>query len=283
MYKSLFICDLDGCKKYLDSPVTLPCGNTICKSHIKFAANFQCSICEQEHKPIDENGFRINTKLSNIIDYDHHLDGTHKEAKVLYDKLNSKLNDFKQSDLADQDRFVYDYFADLRNQIDMHRDEMIEEIRKNSEKLLNQLSDLEKEVHENKNKVEKINYTDFINDDWKSTLRDPNIESVALNKIKSDLGNKIIEFDKKIKSFENGLKMNREIKFAKSDTNSFGRVEINEINKTEITETQLSLNQAEPKSSSGFASNNIYSAPIFRHSIFNPVSFQSDISRGLFK
>jgi hypothetical protein len=226
MFKSSFTCDFEGCGKYLDSPVTLPCGFTICLQHIENRINFECSKCKIEHKSIDENGFRINYKLSDIINYNHHLDGKHKEVKVLYDKLESSVNEFKKSNLADPDTFIYDYFSNLRNQIDLHREEMMRKINKKSEKILKELSDLENELKENKKNVERIQIDKYIEQDLNLKLREPNLKQDFLLRIQKDLTTKIYDLEARRQLYEKDLKMNHDIEFEKSNDTSFGILRI---------------------------------------------------------
>jgi hypothetical protein len=227
--KNTFTCDFEGCGKYLDSPVTLPCGYTICLEHIKHLSYFDCSMCKSEHISFDENGFRINSKLDEIIKYNIHLDGKHKEVKDLFDKLQSNVNEFKISKIADPDTFIYDYFADLRNQIDLHRDEMIQEINKKSEQILRELNDLETEMKTNLKKMEIINLSDFYQENSRQILREPDLNSDKLISLQNDFVIKISEFENKRNWFEIELKMNRDIEFIKSDDKSFGLIKYNSL------------------------------------------------------
>ena len=61
------ICEYDCRKMILEKPVTLPCGNTLCKEHLeKFDEKFNWFLCNEEHqKP--KNGFVINKTFNTII------------------------------------------------------------------------------------------------------------------------------------------------------------------------------------------------------------------------
>jgi hypothetical protein len=251
--KKSFTCDFEECGKYLDSPVTLPCGYTICMSHIKNVSYFECSMCQTKHNSFDQNGFRINVKLADIIYSNLHLDGKHKETKELYDKLQSKVSDFRKSNIFDPDTFIYDYFANLRNKIDLHRDQMIEEINNKSEQIFKELKDLENEMKLNRNKLETINLSDFIQENSRDNLRVPDLNSDKLLSIQNDLIIKISEFENKLSSFDIELKMSREIDFSKSDDKSFGCIQIIPIKKLDCYDLEafkkISLNQTETNDS----------------------------------
>jgi hypothetical protein len=84
-FNEIYLCDY--CKLFLDEPVTLPCGETICKSHIndmqsnelqhqlltdrlteqnrQQLLSFNCKLCENMHR-IDE--FSINKKIKQLVD-----------------------------------------------------------------------------------------------------------------------------------------------------------------------------------------------------------------------
>ena len=85
---------------------------------------------------------------------------------MLHDNLLARVNDFNESNLNNPENFFYDYFADLRFQIDLHRDEMIEDINRNSENLLKQLKELENQIRANPNKIEKMQRNDYINSNY---------------------------------------------------------------------------------------------------------------------
>ena len=63
--KRLFDCDL--CSETLVEPITLPCGNSICKSHLEETQEFSCELCGSEH-PIPSGGFGINKRLKMGLD-----------------------------------------------------------------------------------------------------------------------------------------------------------------------------------------------------------------------
>ena len=72
--KSSVACDL--CNKLLVDPILIPCGNSICKTHLNELINnmpkekntFICCICQDGHQ-IPKNGFMIQKKLQNLIKF----------------------------------------------------------------------------------------------------------------------------------------------------------------------------------------------------------------------
>ena len=57
---STYICDFVGCKKYLKEPITLPCGDMVCRMHVSdTATKFKCPNCEEDFI-VPEEGFKVN-------------------------------------------------------------------------------------------------------------------------------------------------------------------------------------------------------------------------------
>jgi len=48
-------------------PVALPCGATICHSHIDQVLNGECHFCKQLHT-VPEGGFKVNDVLQKVVD-----------------------------------------------------------------------------------------------------------------------------------------------------------------------------------------------------------------------
>ncbi len=71
--KNVFDCDL--CHQLLVEPITIPCGNNVCKSHLdKLLKNvskerswFRCEICQEEHF-VPKSGFKVNKGLQNGLE-----------------------------------------------------------------------------------------------------------------------------------------------------------------------------------------------------------------------
>ncbi len=69
---SHYICDFVGCKKYLKEPITLSCGQTVCKEHVNVVGEkFKCPVCDLHHmKP--EKGFQVNIKMNSLLNKNSH-------------------------------------------------------------------------------------------------------------------------------------------------------------------------------------------------------------------
>jgi hypothetical protein len=68
------------------------------------------------------------------------------------------IDNFDKSNLAHPQVYIHDYFAEITNKIDLHRDQMIESIHKRSEEMLNKLKLIEQKCYQNEASLEKTDY-----------------------------------------------------------------------------------------------------------------------------
>ena len=139
MNNDLCVCEFDECKLYLENPVILPCGATICQNHISLTTKdiFSCSSCEEDHL-IPKNGFPINKALMKIIENGCHLKFYHKQ---IFDSIQQFDENLKKHESFDSYGLIYNFFAKIRNKIDIHRDQSIDKINKKSDEVLAQLKE----------------------------------------------------------------------------------------------------------------------------------------------
>lgn len=61
------------CKELLVEPVTIACGNSVCKRHLGELLDsasdnkFQCDVCFKKHR-VPEEGFVVNKHMLNALD-----------------------------------------------------------------------------------------------------------------------------------------------------------------------------------------------------------------------
>jgi predicted RNA-binding Zn-ribbon protein involved in translation (DUF1610 family) len=216
-----YICEFSGCNKYLKEPITLPCGDMVCREHISdTATSFKCPDCEEEFI-VPEEGFRINRKVHNFLKNNSHLTGKHKQVKVLFDQLEKELDDFQKSNSAHTQLYIHEYFAAIENKIDLHRDQMIDSIQKRSEQLLKKLKVIENECYENEMKIEKMNLKEEKKDEMNKLnekLRDKNLQENDLIDMRNEINNALKEIRSKNKKFERCILMNKSLRFEEKDS-----------------------------------------------------------------
>lgn len=167
-----------NCSSILDSPVLLPCGHSICKSHVIGTNSFiVCSKCESKHK-IPKVGFLDNKSLAEIIAIQIQkisLGPKYENAKNNSESLKSLIKNF--------DAVLTDYptnkmkreveeIEDLKNQIFLKREELKLKIDQEIDNMVKKFDEYvvrfnnflsseqtqmrTKELVESKNKVQKV-------------------------------------------------------------------------------------------------------------------------------
>ena len=139
-YKDEFICD--QCHKIQKDPIYLPCRcSSICKFHIVTNNEKATITCQACHKMflIEGGGggnqfkeiFKENFPLKKLIENDFHLSDDEKKFKFILTKyVNDLENDINelQHKCAEFSLTQYDHFANIRREIDIKRETIIQEI-----------------------------------------------------------------------------------------------------------------------------------------------------------
>jgi hypothetical protein len=100
--KNFFDCDL--CHKVLVDPISIPCGNNVCKGHLdnllknvsKEKSFYQCEICQEEHF-IPKNGSKVDKRLqrSQVSCKRSQVSRTISPTRLLYIVILLDLYNFK--------------------------------------------------------------------------------------------------------------------------------------------------------------------------------------------
>ena len=127
--KDIATCNYCNC--IFESPVILPCSETICQKHVEemklkhdSIEEIKCHHCIQLHN-IPKDGFPKDKRTAKLIELELHqieTSGIQQEAMGLYRELNNKI-DYLESLRKDPENFIEEYFGKLINQIDLEREE----------------------------------------------------------------------------------------------------------------------------------------------------------------
>jgi WD40 repeat protein len=227
--EKICICDLNTCKMYLDNPVILPCGKTICQNHLQsIKKKFKCDACtDSQPHLIPKSGFPKNEAIQRVINLNYHLDGLHREAKLKLNEFESKISNYEKTKNIDSDEYISSYFQNLEEKITTHRNEFINEINKKANDLLIQLSNYKSECEKGHKAKIILENNDYLNiNNLKHLLRCPNIEEQTLRALIETLNNSLNEIESKIDKYKNDLISYKFISFKQSDDKSFGRLAI---------------------------------------------------------
>ncbi len=141
--KNFFDCDL--CHELLVDPISIPCGNNVCKSHLdkllkkisKEKSFFQCEICKEEHF-IPKKGFKVDKRLQNGLEIQFNtlkltpiFDECKKVIKTARERV-AKIDTLEKN----SEGYIYDYFEDIKRQVDIRREDLKMKIDKYSDEVI---------------------------------------------------------------------------------------------------------------------------------------------------
>ena len=228
------ICEYNDCKLIYENPVILPCGHSLCKHHLTNNHDkFMCYFCQYEHQ-MPSNGFAINIAINRMIESYMQSSPLRKETIEAFDRLSQTINEYE---MIDREKYVYDYFEDIRNKVDLHREELIKKINERSELIIQQLKEKEQKCKLNSANINRMNFLELKMNDMpclKHSLRIPDLSQNDLNYILSKLNqydrviqcqtikyksqliqNQTIEFDETSEPFGDLIVKNNESIFSK--------------------------------------------------------------------
>jgi WD40 repeat protein len=141
------ICDL-----IYKQPVKLPCGKTICKSHLLDLNEFYCKFCQSKHK-IPSRGFHPNFFTQNQINTFQHLSKDEcdlkssiaqsiENLKASYDEIEEVEQEYLQSHFQDIEYQIMEYRELLLKSIADLTDEMLKETRNHQSNIRSKLTQL---------------------------------------------------------------------------------------------------------------------------------------------
>ena len=167
--KETFSCVI--CKKIQSNPVFLPClCQSVCKEHIEKMIKsdrkefIKCTFCDENFE-VDANAdFKPNRQMTRQLDSFLFLTDEEKRLKVKTEKTLQNIDDsydnFKQI-FAAHEVARYDFFQDLRADIDTYRHELIEEVHNFSDGLIDRVKKIETEYNSQVNETVKSKSLDF--------------------------------------------------------------------------------------------------------------------------
>ena len=120
------------CNKEFEVPVLLPCGETLCKKHVRDMLKEDhhnmiiCFFCSLEHHYSDKkNHFpenKIVTKLIELNAQNERIETCVSESIDSYEELKTKIQELEQAS-ANPSGFLHGYFTSLKNRIDIKKTE----------------------------------------------------------------------------------------------------------------------------------------------------------------
>ena len=136
------IFDCDECNSVLVDPVTVSCGNNVCKKHLdailedvdKETNTFKCKCCYNEHS-IPKEGFSINKRIKKALE----IELNNLQLTPIYYECKKSIEDAKESEAEiesvarDPENYLYEYFENIKRDVELRREELKEKIDKPKE------------------------------------------------------------------------------------------------------------------------------------------------------
>ena len=149
------------CNQILKQPVLLPCGHTVCKAHEterqEMNAEIFCVGCNKTHE-IPANGYPTNLIVENLLRRNfQNIDfgEEHLKATNAFKELNEFMKKMRQMK-KDPESEIHEIVWELKNKIDLRREELKKRIDEEAQKLISELDEFEKTSLMNNEKIDEI-------------------------------------------------------------------------------------------------------------------------------
>lgn len=121
--QSLFDCK--QCSQVLNNPITLPCGVTICEKHLQEVIGSKCTFCKNHHV-IPNGGFQINELVKQMLSIELNKLKLSPKFEACKQIIDETVNTAKKIDAIKKDphNHIYQYFEDIKRQVDLRREDL---------------------------------------------------------------------------------------------------------------------------------------------------------------
>ena len=175
--KNLFDCE--QCYQLLVDPIALPCGTSVCKTHLdelleyspKESNTFLCKLCDDEHS-VPKKGFVIHKRIQNALNIKFNtlkLNPVYEECKKEINDVKMKMQKIEALE-KDPEYFIFEYFEKLKRQVDLRRETLklkldncsdeimqsIENTKENCIKMSKETKRLNSEIEKSKEELNKL-------------------------------------------------------------------------------------------------------------------------------
>jgi hypothetical protein len=131
--KSMLTCSY--CSRIFKDPIELPCTHSICREHltedsVRKSIKIKCAECNEEFK-IKENEFKSCHLVKQLLDSKCYLNEEEKSLKQKIEELFRNVHEMCDQFEITKNTFdsdCHNHFQEIRRQIDLHREKLIEKI-----------------------------------------------------------------------------------------------------------------------------------------------------------
>jgi hypothetical protein len=133
------------CNEIFIKPITLPCGDTVCKHHLdqlisnNSSNKFKCPLCHQESA---NQSFKVNGLLQDFIEIELHEFKKNPQYKKIFNNLKMEIKKL-ESILKEPESYIYEETNRLKNLVNLDRESLKSQIDKLADDLIQQLESYE--------------------------------------------------------------------------------------------------------------------------------------------
>ena len=152
-FEALFNCQF--CLKLLVKPITLPCGVSICKSHLDELINDVCKFCKQKHA---EGPYQVNQKLNEMLELRVNSIKLSPKFVACKESINKAQQFVDKIDLVskDSENFIYEYFEGIKRKVDVRREELKLKIDNHSNEIISKIDHTRQDCIKMAKEINKI-------------------------------------------------------------------------------------------------------------------------------
>ena len=231
------------CKKFLQDPISLPCGCWVCNDHALTKNNvIKCLKCNEDFPK--SKRFKTNETAKKIINSDSHLTDEQKLAKHSVRKMLSAFDTLLEEFKTNQEAFeinISKQFDEIRFKIDLQREELIEKIDEIALEMIDQTKEREKTLLSDLNRANSNIINTEIEEDGKRLLAEFRNPDMIVANLKSSIEKQevtINQLKKNIAHFNLQIDRTKEFYFRPNLGNEnkiFGILNLNEVGRKLIS------------------------------------------------
>ena len=220
----------------LIDPVTTICGNTVCKSHLdQYEDSFQCDLCHRVHT-VPKDGYKVAKKLQDALSIQLNtleLTPVYDECKKVIKEAQKDVAEIESESIdKDPENYIYEYFEDIKRQVDLRREDLKKKIDTYSDETIESINNTQMTCQKLAKKVNKLS-KDF--EDSKIKLNELirqfdtfKISEQKFHEIKENITDLQSKLKEMLTEFKNSLINDKEYTFRFEDvqiSNVFGKFE----------------------------------------------------------
>ena len=135
------------CNKVYNEPITLPCGESLCRQHINEllsiddANTFYCPFCNEQN--LNKN-FKVSKTIQYLLDMEAHKITIDPKYTRIFTDFKTEIGNLEII-LNDPENYIYEEINEVKRQVDLDREKAKAEIDKLADDYIQQLETHEKQ------------------------------------------------------------------------------------------------------------------------------------------